>query len=710
MEASARHSAARRRDSGLPTAYARENIRETAVRKLLPGSLFIAFCALAQAQTPVEQLAKPPATATHYIIQSTGSKHGDSYIWTTADGTRMGRESFNLRGQVFEFDSAGKAGKDGMPASIVIRGQSPQGDAAETFSIEGGKATWKSQVDGGSAAYKSPAFYSSQGGPIEQTAWFLERLLASPHREIALLPGGKARAEKLTTLTVGTGANAKEVTAWAITGVSNSPIPAWSDANGKFFGLVFFLSWLPEEYASEHARLNEAQTKAMAAQMPTLARSLAKSPAGAVVFSNVRVFDADAKTFLAEQTVVVEQGKITAVGPAASTKAPAGAQVFDGRGKTLLPGLWDCHMHMANDYTALQELSMGVTSVRDPGNDDSLTIDRRTRAKAGDLLMPNVYPSSLIDGRGPFTAQVANAAASEAEAIAFVGKAKEKGFNGVKFYGTLKKEWLPAAAAEAHKAGLHVHGHIPVGMRPLEAINAGYDEITHINWIIMQAMPDSVIAVSNGIMRFEGPGRHAKDVDLNADAITSIIKTMAEKGIYSDPTMVAFEGLYVPENGDLSPSYSPFVGTLPPTTERGFRVGGFAVPKDLTRADYRASWAKMVQLLGKMHKAGVPIVAGTDGAGIELVRELEIYVEAGMTPAEALAAATIVPARLVGQDKNTGSIKTGKIADLVLVEGDPSKRVGDLRQTRVVMLGGKLLDADALRSAAGYSGRPKPAN
>jgi imidazolonepropionase-like amidohydrolase len=172
--------------------------------------------------------------------------------------------------------------------------------------------------------------------------------------------------------------------------------------------------------------------------------------------------------------------------------------------------------------------------------------------------------------------------------------------------------------------------------------------------------------------------------------------------------MVAFESLYVPENGDLSPSYAPFVGTLPPTTERGFRVGGFAVPKDLTRADYRASWAKMVQLLGKMHKAGVPIVAGTDGAGIELIHELEIYQEAGMTAAEALAAATLVPAKLVGQDKNTGSIKVGKVADLLLVEGDPSKRLADLRQTRVVMLDGKLLDADALRAAAGFSGRPKP--
>jgi imidazolonepropionase-like amidohydrolase len=351
---------------------------------------------------------------------------------------------------------------------------------------------------------------------------------------------------------------------------------------------------------------------------------------------------------------------------------------------------------------------MGVTSVRDPGNDDFLTLDRRARAVKNDLLMPHVYPSSLIDGKGSNTAQVANVATSQAEAVALVGKARQNGFTGVKFYGTLNPEWLPAMTAEAHKLGLHVHGHIPQGIRPLRAIQDGYDEVTHINWIMMQAMPDSVIAVDNGIARLEGPGRYAKDVDLDGPAVQEIIKTMAAKGIYSDPTMIAFEGLYYPENGDLAPMYAPFVGTLPPTTERGFRTGGFAVPKDLTRADYRKSWAKMVELLGRMHKAGVPIVAGTDGAGIEIIRELEIYTEAGMTHAEAIAAATIVPAKLVGRDAETGSIKVGKAADLVLVEGDPSKKIADLRQTRVVMLDGKLLDADALRTAAGFSGRPKP--
>lgn len=676
-------------------------------RALVSIGLASATAAIAVAQTAATELAKPPANARHYVIQSAGGKHGDSWIWSAPDGTRMGRESMNLRGQVFELDTSGNAGPDGMPSTMTIRGVTPQGDAAETFSVSAGSASWKSPIDSGRAAYSAPAFYVPQGGPIANIAWLLEALLARPDRTLDLLPGGKAHATRLTDLQVGSGAAGQAVTLWAITGVSTSPQPVWADSNNRFFGVTFLLAWLPEEYAGEQSKMQATQAKAMAAQSPGLAKSLVTMPDGPVAFTGVRLFDAEAARFLADQTVVVDKGVIAAVGSREAVTVPNGAKVIDGRGKTLVPGLWDCHMHVGDDFTGLQELSMGVTSVRDPGNDDALTVDRRGRSAAGALLFPHVYPSSLIDGKGPNTAQVANVATSEAEAIALVDKARASGFTGVKFYGTFNPAWLPASIAEAHKLGLHVHGHVPEGIRPMDAINAGYDEITHINWVMMQAMPDSVISKSNGIMRFEGPGRYARDVDLDGQAMKTIVSTMASKRTYSDPTMVAFESLYVPENGDLSPSYAPFVGTMPPTTERSFRSGGFAVPKDLTRADYRASWAKMVELLARMHRAGVPIVAGTDGSGIELVHELEIYVEAGFTPAEALAAATIVPARLVGQDARTGSVKAGKAADLVLIEGDPSARIGDLRQTRVVMLDGKLLDADALRSAAGFSGRPR---
>jgi imidazolonepropionase-like amidohydrolase len=682
--------------------------RSSEMRHLLV-SLVLPVAVVWPAFAQIPDLTKPPASAQHFIIESTGGKHGDSWIWTDGNGNRRGRESMNLRGQVFELESEGKVGPDGMPLTVAIRGVTPSGDAAETFTIAGGSARWKSPIDAGSAGYTAPAFYVAQGGPIDLTAWMLETLLTRPDKTLNLLPGGRAHAAKLTDLVVGAVPTRRTITLWAITGLSTSPQPVWADTNNKFFGITFGIAWLPEPYAGERAKIEDAQSKALAAQAPGFMKLLTV-PQGPVAFRGVQLFDADAARFLDNQSVVIDHGVIVAVGPADKVAIPATARVIQGAGRTLIPGLWDCHMHVGDDFTGLQELSMGVTSVRDPGNDDERTIDRRRRTAQGQLLLPHVYPSSLIDGKGPYTAQVANVANSQAEAIKLVDKAKANGFTGVKFYGTFNPSWLPATIAEAHKLGLHVHGHIPAGIRPMDAINESYDEITHINWIMMQAMPDDVLKVSNGIMRFEGPGRYAKDVDLDGLAINTIVNTMARKKIYNDPTMVAFEGLYVPENGDMAPAYAPFLGTMPPSTERGFRTGGFAVPKDLTRADYRASWAKMVALLQRMHKAGVPIVAGTDGTGIEIVHELEIYVQAGFTPAEALAAATIVPARLVGQEAKTGSIKVGKTADLALIEGDPSAHIADLRQTRIVMFEGKLLDADALRSAAGFSGRPKSTN
>jgi imidazolonepropionase-like amidohydrolase len=673
---------------------------------VLVAFVFAAGSGAARAQVPTDQLAKPPAEARHYVIQSTGGRHGESWLWTQPDGTRMGRESMNLRGQVFELDSEEHVGRDGLPTRLVVRGVTPAGDAAETFTLENGRAEWKSPVDAGIASPAAPAFYVAQGGPFALNAYLVERLLAAPDRSLALLPGGRARAEKLATLEVGQGANRKTVTAWAVTGLQGGPIPVWADADNRFFGVAFGLAWLPDAYATEQPRLEAAQAKALAARSAALAKTLPEKPSPALAFTHVKVYDADGRRFLADQTVVVKDGRIAAVGPAATVAAPAGARVIEGRGHTLLPGLWDCHMHFGDDNTGPQELSLGVTSVRDPGNDDQRTIDRRARAAKGELLTPHVYASSLIDGKGPYTAQVANTVTSQAEAIAAVDAAKQKGMLGVKFYGTFDPAWLKASIDEAHRLGLHVHGHIPAGIRPSDAVAAGYDEITHINWIVMQAMPDSVIKVSNGIARFEGPGRYAKDVDLGTGPIKDLVDTMAARKIYSDPTMVAFESTYVPENGDLSDSYAPFVGTLPPVLERGFRSGGFQVPKDLTRADYRASWAKMVALLGRMHAEGVPIVAGTDGWGIEIVHELEIYRQAGFTVPDALAAATIVPATLVGQQDRTGSIKVGKSADLVLVEGDPEQKLGDLRQTRWVVQEGRLMDADKLRSAAGFGGRP----
>src|SRR5262249_38430051 len=254
------------------------------------------------------------------------------------------------------------------------------GDAGETFTHASGVATWKSPIDGGSAPYASPRFYAAQGGPIELNAWFLETLLARPGLTMELLPGGTAHAEKLTDLEIGNDRTRRTITLWSISGIGTTPIPMWADADRKFFAITLGLDWIPEAYVTSQKVMEDAQARAVAAVAPGLAKSLTTVPSTPVAFTGVRLFDADAIRFVNDQTVVVDKGKIVAVGPRDTVRVPQGARIIEGRGHTLVPGLWDCHMHVGDDYTGLQELSMGVTSVRDPGNDDARTIDRRARA------------------------------------------------------------------------------------------------------------------------------------------------------------------------------------------------------------------------------------------------------------------------------------------------------------------------------------------
>jgi imidazolonepropionase-like amidohydrolase len=168
-----------------------------------------------------------------------------------------------------------------------------------------------------------------------------------------------------------------------------------------------------------------------------------------------------------------------------------------------------------------------------------------------------------------------------------------------------------------------------------------------------------------------------------------------------------FEGSFLNDKPALPPAFVPYEGTLPAVTERGLKTGGYPLFGDVTRDDFRKSYEKMVALIGKLSEAGVPIVAGTDGWGLELVREIEIYEQAGMSKAQALQTATINPARLVGIADRTGSITKGKEADMLLVDGDVSADLGALRRVHTVVSDGYVMDGNALRAAAGFSGMPR---
>jgi hypothetical protein len=244
-------------------------------------------------------------------------------------------------------------------------------------------------------------------------------------------------------------------------------------------------------------------------------------------------------------------------------------------------------------------------------------------------------------------------------------------------------------------------------MRPLAAVQAGYDEVTHINFIMMQAMPQAVVDKANTAARLEGPAKYGKDVDLDSAEMRAFYAELAKRKTIIDPTLTVWEPLMTSDGTAISPPYAPFAEVAPPSVVRGWKIAGYPLFDGLTRLDFRKSFDKMVAVVGRLHKAGVPIVAGTDGYGLELVRELELYEDAGLSNVEALQTATIVPARMTGMADTVGSIAPGKIANVILVQGDVSKDIGNLRHIRTVFLDGYRLDGAALRQASGLNGMPR---
>lgn len=656
---------------------------------------------------PKEELLKPPADAVHYVVVSEAGKHGDQWRWQLPDGRTAYRWSQELRGWITEMDQVTSFAPDGTIQALTVRGVTMSGDAAETFRVENGRAAWKTATDSGEAA--AGGWYIPAGGVGIAGAPMIDRLAAAGEAGIDFLPSGKGRMTLGETQTIQGPAGPKKVQLAFIKGMLPSPVPVWLDENKRFFANISYISVLPAGYEGALKQLRDAQDAATAAEVKRVAqRFLTPAAKAPVLFDHVRLFDADKGVFLTDRAVLARDGKIAAIGAAGSLKAPAGTRTIDGRGKTLVPGIWDSHLHIGDDWDVLSNVANGITSFRSPGTTFDRAVDATRRRASGELLMGEPFISAIIDKKDPLAAQGAEVVSSEAEAIAAVRKIKAAGLWGVKFYTSMNPAWIAPAAAEAHRLGLHVHGHVPATMKPSEAVAAGYDELTHLNFVVMEAMPREVIDKANTRMRMEGPARYFKDVDLDAPLMSGFVADLARRKTIVDPTIVIFEGFLTHDGGTPRPAYAPYMGIISPVIERSvFTSGGYPLVEGLTRDDYRRSYAKMVALVGKLHQAGVPIVAGTDGWGIELIRELEIYQQAGFTPAQALQSATILPARVVGADKRTGSIAVGKEADMVLVDGDPAAELGALRRVVTVVSDGYVMDGDALREAAGYSGRPK---
>ena len=272
-------------------------------------------------------------------------------------------------------------------------------------------------------------------------------------------------------------------------------------------------------------------------------------------------------------------------------------------------------MHVGDDFQTVSELALGVTSCRNPGGPIELEVSQKKRRDAGTLLAPECFNSVIVDRKGPLVAQGSLAVSSLDETLAAVRKIKANNLTAVKFYTSMDPAWIAPGAKLAHQLGLHVHGHIPAHMRTLDAINAGYDEITHIYFATMQAMPQEVVDKANTTMRMLGPGKYFKDVDLDAEPTRTVIATMASKHITLDPTLVVVEGVLLADAGTPGTAICAVMWHRPGLGRARLQGRSHPLPAGHDPRGYAASLDHMGQYVAKLFHAGVPIVAGTDGYG-----------------------------------------------------------------------------------------------
>ncbi len=655
-------------------------------------------------QTPSQSAVPPlpadiPSTADHYSLLLMGNATGQQAIWTASDGTLHIFFQFNDRGRGPKTTSILKLDSKGIPISETITGNDYlKSEVNETFALDAGAARWKNNAEQGEKKISVPAYYSPLNGAPAETALLASAALHNGGK-IALLPEGEARVQRVTKLDVEAGSKKKHVALYSITGLDFSPTYVWLENQDRFFASVdTWGSVIPEGWESAVKPLLAAQDQVKQSRSADLAAKLAHHPPKGILFIHADLFDAGTEEIIHDRYVLTEGNRIVSITDRMphpesteiwSEKTPLNTlyTLIDAHNKTLLPGLWDMHAHVG-DNDGLLNLAAGVTTVRDLANDTDTLLARRQRIAEGKEIGTRIVIAGIIDGRGPYQGPTKVLVSTEAEARAAVDNYKRLGYVQIKIYSSVPPAVVPAIIDEAHKNGLRVSGHIPAEMTAAQCVELGYDEIQHINFLVLNFFPE--IKNTNTIARLTKPGELAASLDLTSPQVQSFIKLLQDHHTKLDLTLSIFEDQYISRIGQIPPGYQAVASRLPAQVRRGLLTQGMTPPPGMDET-YKKSFAKMLELAGLLYRSGLSIEAGTDSmAGFALHRELELDVEAGIPAAQVLQNATLNAAKIMSMDKDLGSITPGKLADLTLVDGDPTKNISDIRKTVVVVKDGVL--------------------
>jgi len=472
---------------------------------------------------------------------------------------------------------------------------------------------------------------------------------------------------------------------------------AWLDDAGKLIAVVTRDAEFDHHEAARQGfepllpKLAAATGADGVAWLETAAKS-GERGRGVVALVGGNLIDGTGRPAVPDAVVVIDGDRIVAAGPRAKVAIPAGATTLDVTGQSIVPGLWDMHAHVEQVEQGAVYLAAGVTSVRDMGNILEFITGMRDAIASGKGLGPRVMVDGLIDGVGE--AALGTIRIKKREDIApTIDRLKQAGCIEVKTYSSLDPALIPAIIAYAHGHGMRVVGHVPFGMTSQQAVDAGYDSISHLPALFDGARPK---AAPRPRTRAEWFGEVAK-LDFAIPSMTHLINGLAARHVAIDDTLALYEQLFFTAADNAK--HEPGIATLPRELEGG--IGG-SPPEDAVVG--AQAFARYVELVGLLHKRGVTLMVGTDIAipGHSVHRELELYVQAGFTPMEALQAATLVPARYMHLDKELGTIEAGKRADLLVVRGDPLANISEIRKTSLVVARGRVYDTATLWKLVGF--------
>ena len=632
---------------------------QAATRALAPDSATIL----------VSLLARPVGTET-YVVRDAGR------------GSRL-TAAVRLvdRGTPLSLDATLDVGPDLAPTRFSAKGRSYRFVNVETDVVLAGDSAVAR--DRGITAKIRPigATYVAQGWPPLSARALLVRYWERHRRppSIRLLPGPDTHAARIDyrgTDTVQVGGRATSLRRYAVDGVVWGRETVWLDEQDRFAAIVTRIHILPMEgvRADLAAVLPELQRSAIADRvddMRRVARDVLPTASGDFAVQGVRIIDGTGRRPINDATILVRNGRISQVAERAVVDIPGGMRVVDGRGKTAIPGLWDMHAHASQVEWAPAYLAAGVTTIRDMGGEEPFLRAFRTALADGAGVGPRVLLAGLVDGDDS-AAFGAVTAATPAEGRAVVERFRAAGYDQVKLYSMLRPEVVGAIVARAHDLGMRVTGHVPrsLGIRP--AIDAGMDEVAHI-------------PVSG---------------DTASREVRDVIAALAAHPIVVDPTIPWNELLGRAPTTPIE-RFEPGIRGAPPALAANYR--SVANPTDSAGAS--EALRRQLAVIRAMHDAGIPIVAGTDGAvpGHSLLRSLELFVQAGFTPMEAIQSASLVAARAMGMEGDSGTLEVGKRADFVVLDADPLDDIANVRRTRWVVRDGRMFDPGALWRAAGWT-------